>query len=233
MVNVKVTPAEGLREILNGVSNEENDNIEGIVSLASNDKIDVAPSTSYNFHNPDNVKGADQNVTGNDDNVSNSTETTRQSQLTHDRLIHDLVSALNEQNYNAVSLPTTEKTFAIYLEKPNPPNNLGSQITWSNVNSSHGRQTQWNIIKDKTGVRVEVRDKKISFASLDAFFTKIMLNVIENNGKIDETMLQLQFMLAADSNSRYGYTTDKSFESMGTYWNDLHVRLVRTTASKH
>ena len=47
----------------------KNNHIEDIASLASNDKIDVVPSTSFNFDDPDNVNGADQNVTGNQDNA--------------------------------------------------------------------------------------------------------------------------------------------------------------------
>ena len=71
---------------------------------------------------------------------------------------------------------------------------------------------------------------------MDAFFTKIILDiiVIETNQKIKKAMVQLQSMLAADSSSRYGvYTTDQSFESIGTDWNDLNARFTRTSASKH
>ena len=49
-----------LRKILNEVSDEENDDIEDIVSLASGDEIDVVLSTSFNFDNPDDVNGADK-----------------------------------------------------------------------------------------------------------------------------------------------------------------------------
>ena len=207
MAHANVTPEEVLRKILNEVSNEENDNIEDIASLASGDEIDVVLSTSFNFDNPDDVNGADQNVTGNQDNASNTAETTQRRQLTRDRLIHDLESALDEQNYIPLSLPTTKKTFTSFLENPKPPNNLGLQIQWSNVCSSRGRQMQLNIIQDKTGVREEVKDKKSPLQAWMLFFTKAMLNiiVIETNRKIEETMRQLQSMLAADSSSRYGY----------------------------
>ena len=49
--------------------------------------------------------------------------------------------------------------------------------------------------------------QKIYFASLDSFFTKLMLDiiVIETNQKIDETMVKIRSMLAAVSSSRYGY----------------------------
>ena len=40
-----------------------------VASLASDDKIDVVSSTSFNFDDPDNVNGADQNVTDNQDNA--------------------------------------------------------------------------------------------------------------------------------------------------------------------
>ena len=82
---------------------------------------------------------------------------------------------------------------------------MGIQIKWSNVFSIRSRQTQLNIIKDKTSVREEVNDKKSSLQVL--FSTKTMLDiiVIETNRKIEETMMQLQSMLAADSSSRYGY----------------------------
>ena len=104
-------------------------------------------------------------------------------------------------------MPTTENTFTSYLQNPKPPNNLGVQIKWSNVCSSRGRQTQLNIINDKTGVREEVKDKKSPLQACMLFFTKTMLDiiVIETNRKIEETMMQLQSMLAADSSSRYGY----------------------------
>ena len=76
MTHANVTPEEMLRKILNKVSDEENDDIEDIASLASGDKIDVVLSTSFNFDNPDDVNGADQNVTGNQDNASNTPGTT-------------------------------------------------------------------------------------------------------------------------------------------------------------
>ena len=47
-----------------------------MASLASDDKIDVVLSTSFDFDNPDDVNGADQNVTGNLDNASNTAATT-------------------------------------------------------------------------------------------------------------------------------------------------------------
>ena len=101
------------------------------------------------------MNGADQNVTGIDDNVSNFTGTTQRRQLTRDRLTHDLESTLNEQSYNLVSFPATEKTFTSYLEKSKPRNNFRSQITCPNVYSSRGHQMQLNIINDKTGIREE------------------------------------------------------------------------------
>ena len=64
-----------LSKTFNKVSDEENDDIENIASLASDDEIDVAPSTSFDFDDSENVNGADQNVTGNDDNASNSAKT--------------------------------------------------------------------------------------------------------------------------------------------------------------
>ena len=85
------------------VSDEENDDIEDIASLAFGDKIDDVLSASFNFDNPDDVNGADQNVTGNQDNASNTAGTTQRRQLTRDRLIHDLESALDEQNYVPLS----------------------------------------------------------------------------------------------------------------------------------
>ena len=168
MAHADVTPEEVLRRILNDVSDEENDDIENIASLDSGDEIDVVLSTSFNFDNPDDVNGADKNVTGNLDYASNTAGTTQRRQLTRDRLIHDLESALNEQNYIPLSLPTTEKTLISYLEKPKPPNNLGVQIKCSNVCSSRGRQTQLNIT-DKTGVR-EV--KKNLLCKLGCFFSQ-------------------------------------------------------------
>ena len=174
MAHANVTPEEVLRKTLNEVSDEENDDIEDIASLASGDKIDVVLSTSFffdNFDNTDDVNGADQNVTGNQDNASNTAGTTQRRQLTRDRLIHDLESALDKQNYIPLSLPTTEKTLTSYLENPKPLNNLGIQIKWSNVCSSRGRQTQLNIIKDKTGVRKKVKDKNL-LCKFGCFFHK-------------------------------------------------------------
>ena len=128
-VNI-ITFEEVLRKILNEVFVEENDDIEYIVFLASDDEIDMALSTSLNFDNPDDVNGADQSVTDNHDNTSDSARTTQRRLLIRDRLIHDLESAFNEQNYLLISFPTTEKTFTIYMEKPKPPNYLGVKITW-------------------------------------------------------------------------------------------------------
>ena len=135
------------------------------------------------------VNGANQNVTGNQDNASNTAGTTQRRQLTRDRLINDLESALDEHNYIPLSLPTTEKTLTSYLENPKPPNNLEVQIKWSNVCLSRGRQTQLNIIKDKTGVREEVNDKISPLQAWILFFTKTMLDiiVIETNRKIAES----------------------------------------------
>ena len=73
-------------------------------------------STSFNFDNPDDVNGTDRNVAGNQDNASNAAATTQRRQLTRDRLIHDLESALDEKNYIPLSLPTTEKTLTSYLK---------------------------------------------------------------------------------------------------------------------
>ena len=72
MAHTNVTPEEVLRKILNEVSDEENDDIEDIASLAFGDEIDVVLSTSFDFDNSDDVNGAEQNVTGNQDNASNT-----------------------------------------------------------------------------------------------------------------------------------------------------------------
>ena len=85
MVYANVTPEEVLRKILKEVSDEENDNIEDIASLASGHEIDVVLSTSFNLGNLDDVNGADQNVTGNQDNASNTAGTTQRHQLTCNR----------------------------------------------------------------------------------------------------------------------------------------------------
>ena len=128
VAHANVTPEEVLRIILNKVSDEENDIIEDIASLASDDEIDVALSTSFISDNPEDVNGADQTVTGNQDNASIGAGTTQRRQLTQDRLIHDLESALDEHIHIPLSLRTTEKTFTSYLENPKPPNNLGVQM---------------------------------------------------------------------------------------------------------
>ena len=171
MAHANVTPEEVLCKILNEVCDEKKDDIEDIASSASDEEIDVALPTSFNFDNPDDVNGADQNVTGNQDNASITAGTSQRRQLTRDRLIHDLESALDEQNYILLSLPTTEKTLTSYLKNPKPPNNLGVQIKWSNVCSSRGHQTQLNIIKDKTGVREEVKDQNL-LCKLGCFFSQ-------------------------------------------------------------
>ena len=76
MARANVTPKQVLRKILNEVSDKENADIEDVASLASDDEIDVARSTSFNFDNPDDVNRADQNVTVNQDNASNIAGTT-------------------------------------------------------------------------------------------------------------------------------------------------------------
>ena len=96
MAHVNVTPEEVLSKILNQLPDDENDEIEDIASLASDDEIDVAPSKSFNIHDSDDVKGTDQNVTCYHSNQSNSTGSTERRQLTRDRLIHDLESALDK-----------------------------------------------------------------------------------------------------------------------------------------
>ena len=52
-----------------------------------------------------------------------------------------------------------------------------------------------------------MKDKKSLLQAWMFFFTKTMLDiiVIETNRKIEETMMQIQSMLAVDSSSRYGY----------------------------
>ena len=128
MVHVNLTPEEVLNKIINEVSDQENDDIEVIASLASDDEIDVAPaalSTSFSFDDPDNVNGVDQNVTGNDDNASSSIKTTQRPQLTRDRLSPYLESVRCEQNYNPVGLPTIETNFTSDFEKPKPSNSSG------------------------------------------------------------------------------------------------------------
>ena len=65
MAHANVISEKMLRKNLNEVSDEENNDIEDTASLASDDEIDVALSTSFNFDNFDDVNGADQNVTSN------------------------------------------------------------------------------------------------------------------------------------------------------------------------
>ena len=102
-----------LRKIFNEISDKENNDIENIASLASDDKIDATLLTSFNFDNPDDVNGADQNVTGNQDNASNTAGTTEEHQLIRDKLIHDLESTLDKQNYIPLCLLTTEKLLLV------------------------------------------------------------------------------------------------------------------------
>ena len=97
MAHAIETPKEVIRKVLNEVSDEENDDIEDIAYLDSDDEIDVALSTSFNCDNPDDVNGADQNVTNNQDNASSSAGTTQRRQLTRHKLIQHLESGLDEE----------------------------------------------------------------------------------------------------------------------------------------
>ena len=55
MVHANETPEEVLSKIFNDVSDEENDNIEGI---ASDDEINIAPSTAFGPDEADDATGA-------------------------------------------------------------------------------------------------------------------------------------------------------------------------------
>ena len=127
MVHANVTPAEVLSNILNDVSDEENGDFDDkcCYRLASNDEIDVTPSTAFNFDKAEDTNGADHNVANNDGSASISTGTAERRNLTGNRLVHDLESALDEQNYNPIGLSTAAKAFTRYLEKPTLPSNSG------------------------------------------------------------------------------------------------------------
>ena len=101
---------------------------------------------------------ADQNVTGNDNNANNSTETTQRHQLTRDILFPNLESVRNEQNYNPVGLSTAEKLLLVVWKAKS------LQIYWSNTYLGCCGQTKLNIIKNKTGVQEEVKNKNLCSA---------------------------------------------------------------------
>ena len=113
-------------KISNEIFDEENDDIEDKAYFASDDEVDFAPSASFNFDDPDDVNGDDQKVKGDDENASNSTGTTQQRQITCDKLIYDVQSALNEQIYNPVNLQTTKKIILVFWKIKS------LQITYSN-----------------------------------------------------------------------------------------------------
>ena len=123
MAYVNLKSEEVLSKILNDLIYEESYNIEDIASLAFDDEIDVWSSASFNFDDPDNVNGADQ--------TSQVMMTMQVLLELHSDvsllvigLINNLEKALNEQNYNTVSLKTTEKRTS-YSKKPKPLNTWG------------------------------------------------------------------------------------------------------------
>ena len=92
----------------------------------------------------------------------------RRKMFTYQRKLHNIDSALDENNYMAVSPPTVERVIVGNLDPPTTKKANPEQITFTNVPPQRfGRQRSCDVIKGKPGVTRQaehVSKRRIGFA---------------------------------------------------------------------
>lgn len=117
----------------------------------------------------------------------------RKKQLTYTRNVHSIDSALCEQNYDILPIPTKEKIIKGQLPADSTSKNKKDkkEILFSNIpQKTTGRQNACNIISNKPGVSPGFRETETERDAFELFFTNAMIEDIVTctNKRINQTL---------------------------------------------
>lgn len=122
------------------------------------------------------------------------------------KIVHDIDSSLEPNNYDTVELPTSRKFFSAMLEKPKGRNDRGSTISWSNQPPvTEGRQGKENVITGRVGVRGNAKTANSPRKAWELFFTRKMLEEVVRETIIKISSVQDNQSDEVLSDDRYCY----------------------------
>ena len=117
---------------------------------------------------------------------------TQRRQLTYQRLVHSIDSALDKNNYDALQLP--RKKHIICSKAVDKQNKIEYNLKFSNQPPPpEGRQASQDILKNKPGVKGSAKNVKTPKDAFDLFFTdKICKKIVfYTNKHIEKTLSNL------------------------------------------
>ena len=201
MTQLELTAEEVLNKIMDS-SDEENNDMDEICSVTSNNDVDDTLSTAVAVNEVEQIDDLAEVSTA---FTYYSTARTSARLPTRNRLVYNLESALDERNYEKFSPPETSKIYSSYLQKPKNSDLPRQKITWTNSKPTVGKQTQANIIAGTTGVRAEAKYAKNPLQAWMLFFTTTMLDLIvfETNRKIKKFTERFHSRSALDNPYNY------------------------------
>ena len=117
---------------------------------------------------------------------------TQRRQLTYQRLVHSIDSALDKNNYDALQLP--RKKHIICSKAVDKQNKIEYNLKFSNQPPPpEGRQASQDILKNKPGVKGSAKNVKTPKDAFDLFFTdKICKKIVfYTNKHVEKTLSNL------------------------------------------
>ena len=109
--------------------------------------------------------------------------------LDYKRKVHNINSALHENNYVAVSPPTVERVIVGNFDPPTTKKANPEQITFTNVLPQRlGRQRSCDVIKGKPGVTRQAEHAKSPKEGFDLLITPAMVDDIVKYTSISEEL---------------------------------------------
>ena len=117
---------------------------------------------------------------------------TQRRQLTYQRLVHSIDSALDENNYDALQLP--RKKHILRSKAVDKENKIEYKLKFSNQPPlPEGRQASQDILRNKPGVKGSAKNAKTPKDAFDLFFIDEICKkiVFYTNKHIEKTLSNL------------------------------------------
>lgn len=220
---------EVIDHILND-QDEDNDDLDEVNSSDSDsdpEEIDISPSTcSPDEHGVEPNSDAD----GGSASESELNESFEQSHkkrkvMTHKRLVRDIESSLDPENYDIHEPSSGEKVYTAYLERPKRKNDPGVKIKWTNIPPpANGRQDRANVITGRVGVRGAARSADKPRKAWELFFSReMLLHIVEHtNNRIQNLKQRYREEILRDS--RYSFLGDTSEQEILAFIGLMYMR---------
>lgn len=195
-----ISADDAVREMLRFVENSDSDSDD------DNDLSSLYGSELEANEDADDISGGEEEI----DNRVEEDNHLRRKQLTKNRLVHSIDSALDLENYNVFVVPEEEKVIRGVIKHDNNRNN-DEKIEFSNQpGNTRGRQTRANVITGITGLRARAKRIETEQQAFSLYITPDMLQSV-----IDYTNIKMNKLIAKlpdDFNKDFKYPHVKTIE---------------------